>query len=142
MIRPYQSGDKSAVISIWREASTLAHPFLTADQMDQAAAMIRDHFLDIAETYIADQHGKPVGFIALMGNEVGGLFLRPDYHGQRIGKALMDQAVKAHGALSLEVFKDNTIGRRFYQSYGFVEGAEKMDAFFGHKVLKLSLTPS
>jgi len=141
MIRSYESGDKSAVISIWRDASALAHPFLTVEQLDQAAAMIRDQFLDIAETYIAEHNGQPIGFVALMGNVVGGLFLLPQYHGQGIGKALMDKAVKAQGALQLEVFTDNPIGRRFYRSYGFVEGAEKVDPFFGHKVLELTYTP-
>jgi len=141
MIRSYESGDKSAVISIWRDASALAHPFLTVEQLDQAAAMIRDQFLDIAETYIAEHVGQPIGFVALMGNVVGGLFLLPQYHGQGIGKALMDKAVKAQGALQLEVFTDNPIGRRFYRSYGFVEGAEKVDPFFGHKVLELTYTP-
>jgi len=141
MIRSYESGDKSAVISIWRDASALAHPFLTVEQLDQAAAMIRDQFLDIAETYIAEHDGQPIGFVALMGNVVGGLFLLPQYHGQGIGKALMDKAVKAQGALQLEVFTDNPIGRRFYRSYGFVEGAEKVDPFFGHKVLELTYTP-
>jgi len=141
MIRSYESGDKSAVISIWRDASALAHPFLTVEQLDQAAAMIRDQFLDIAETYIAEHDGQPIGFVALTGNVVGGLFLLPQYHGQGIGKALMDKAVKAQGALQLEVFTDNPIGRRFYRSYGFVEGAEKVDPFFGHKVLELTYTP-
>lgn len=141
MIRSYESGDKSAVISIWRDASALAHPFLTAEQMDQAAAMIRDQFLDIAETYIAEHDGQAIGFVALMGNVVGGLFLLPEYHGQGIGRALMNKAVAAQGALQLEVFTDNPIGRRFYQSYGFVEGAEKLDPFFGHKVLELTYAP-
>ena len=141
MIRPYQSSDIAAVISIWREASSLAHPFLTPEQLDKAAVMIRDHFQEIASIYIAEQDGQPVGFVALMGNEVGGLFLRPSYHGRRIGKALMDKAVETKGALHLEVFTENPIGRRFYESYGFVEGAEKMDSFFGHKVLELTYTP-
>lgn len=141
MIRSYQAGDKPDVISIWQEASKLAHPFLTDDQMDQATTMVRDHFLDIAETYIAEQDGQAVGFVALLGNEVGGLFLRPRYHGQRIGKALMDKAVEAQGAVHLEVFVDNPIGRRFYQSYGFVEGIKKTDPVFGYQVLELTFTP-
>lgn len=141
MIRPLQPGDNPAVISIWREASVLAHPFLTEEQLDKAGAMIRDHFQDIAETYIAEQDGKSVGFVALMGNEIVGLFLLPSYHGRHIGKALVDKAVEVRGALHLEVFTDNSIGRRFYQSYGFVVGDEKMDTFFGHKVLELSYTP-
>ncbi len=142
MIRPYQNDDKSTVISIWREASGLAHPFLSSAQMDEAASMIREHFLDIAETYIAEHDGAPVGFIALIGTEVGGLFLRPAFHGRGIGKALMDNAVARCGAVQLEVFTDNAIGRKFYKSYGFVEGAEKVDPHFGLMTKELSYTPT
>lgn len=142
MIRPYQNGDKSAVISIWRDASSLAHPFLTTQQLDVAADMIQNHFLDIAETYMAEQDGAPVGFIALIGTEVGGLFLRPAFHGRGIGKALMDKAVALHGAVQLEVFTDNSIGRQFYKRYGFMEGLEKVDPHFGHKVIELTYTPT
>ena len=140
MIRPYTATDKHAVLSIWRETSELAHPFLTTEQLDQAETMIRDQFMDMAETYIAELDGEPVGFVALIGNQVGGLFLRPRLHGRGIGKALMDRAVQAKGPLSLEVFTDNPIGRKFYSSYGFVEGSEKVDPFFGHPVLELSFT--
>ncbi|WP_246079543.1 GNAT family N-acetyltransferase [Parasedimentitalea maritima] len=103
--------------------------------------MIRDHFQNIAETYIAELSGQPVRFVALMGNEIGGLFLHPSYHGRGIGKALVDKAVEVRGELHLEVFKANPVGRRFYQKYGFVEGAEKMDPFFGHWVLELTYSP-
>ncbi|WP_297341097.1 GNAT family N-acetyltransferase, partial [Pseudophaeobacter sp.] len=110
MIRPYTPVDKPAVLSIWREASALAHPFLTTEATDQAEVMIRDHFLDLAETYMADVAGAPVGFISLIDQEVGGLFLRPAFHGRGIGRALMDRAVARKGYLELDVFTKNSIG--------------------------------
>lgn len=137
MIRPYTPADKPAVLSIWREASALAHPFLTTEATDQAEAMIRDHFLDLAETYMVDVAGAPVGFISLIDHEVGGLFLRPAFHGRGIGRALMDRAVARKGYLELDVFTKNSIGRRFYQNYGFTAGEERINGFFGHPEIRM-----
>ena len=68
MIRPYSPSDKPAVLHIWREASAIAHPFLSAALVAQAEAMIRDQFLDLAETWMIDADDTPAGFIALLGN--------------------------------------------------------------------------
>ncbi|SLN21191.1 putative N-acetyltransferase YjaB [Roseovarius litorisediminis] len=140
MIRPYSPDDKTIVLSIWRETSAFAHPFLTPEFTDQAEAMIRDVFLDMAEVWIAEQHKHSVGFIALIGNEIGGLFLRPEYHGLGIGRALMDHALRQKGTLELEVFTQNNAGRRFYRRCGFVEGAERLDEASGQKVMRMSFS--
>lgn len=137
MIRSYAATDKEVVLSIWRDASALAHPFLSAQATEQAHAMIRDRFLDMAETHVAVVDGQPVGFIALIGNEVGGLFVHPAFHGQGLGTALMDRAVALRGSVELSVFSANAIGRRFYTRYGFAEGEERIAAFFGHPEIRM-----
>lgn len=141
MIRPYTADDKSVVMSIWRAANARAHPFLSAEFVATAETMIRDQFLDMAETWLIDSRNQPVGFIALIGNEIGGLFVHPDHHGRGFGRALVDHATALHGALELEVFRDNAVGRRFYDRYGFATGAETMDDFSGHPVLRMTFTP-
>ena len=91
---------------------------------------------------MADIEGKVVGFIALIGSETGGLFLQPSYHGKGIGRALVDKAQELHGTLEVKVFSENSIGRRFYASYGFVKTEEKGHDSTGEEMLRLRCTAS
>ena len=79
-------------------------------------------------------------FIALIGNEVGGLFVDPSFLGRGLGNALMDKARELHSTLEVEVFKENSIGRRFYDRYGFKLQEEKLHEETGCLTLRLSFT--
>lgn len=139
MIRPYSPSDKSTVLDIWRAASAIAHPFLSQKLVAEAEAMIRDQFLDLAETWMIAQGATPVGFIALLGNEVGGLFVLPDHQGKGYGRALLDHAQARREALTLSVFAANHTARRFYEAYGFTPLEERLNPFFKHKEIVMRL---
>lgn len=140
MIRPYDANsaaDARVVLSIWREASNFAHPFLSEAFQAEAEVAIRDIYLPMAETWLATKADEPVGFIALIDEEVGGFFVRPAWHGQGIGRALMDHAVSQRPALQLGVFRDNPVGRRFYEAYGFTVTGEQLDEASGHPLVRM-----
>ncbi len=139
MIRKYQSEDTDAVVSIWQSAISLAHPFLDDDFVAQEAINLRTLYLPNAETWVVEDNETPVGFIALIGNEIGGLFLDPSFHGQGLGSAMVDHAVDLKGPLRVEVFEKNAIGRRFYERYGFVQEGKYRHEASGEMTLKLVL---
>ena len=123
MIRKYNTDDSAELLDVWYAASQIAHPFWTPDLFEQERKEISQEFLPIAETWVSEREGRVVGFISLLGNEVGGLFVAPTWHGQGIGRALMDHARASRDHLELEVFEANEIGKAFYDAYGFaVEG--------------------
>lgn len=119
MLRPYNSSDVDAVVSVWRAASAVAHPFLSNEFLDQEEKNIREVYVKHAQTWVVDIADEVVGFISLIDNEIGGLFLRLDFHGRGLGQAMVDLAYEEKGPLKLEVFEKNQIGRRFYDRYGF-----------------------
>jgi len=136
-IRPYQNIDLNDLLAVWERATKLAHPFLTAPFLEQERHNIPNIYLPIADTWVAVDKSNVIGFIALIGNEVGAIFVDPGYHGHGAGKALMDKAQSLHSTLELDVFKENQIGRRFYDRYGFKLQSEKTHEDTGNKILRL-----
>jgi len=76
----------------------------------------------------------------LLGNKIGGVFVQPEFHGTGAGRALMDKAQQLHGDIEVEIFKDNSIGRRFFSNYGFKYLSKKIHEETGHELLRLRFT--
>ena len=60
-------------------------------------------------------------------------------HGKGIGRASIDKARSIRDVLELDVFKDNVIGRKFYEKYGFSQVDERLHAETGLMQLRLKL---
>ncbi len=118
-IRRYRPEYLTGVIRVWEHASRVGHPFLTDEFLQSERKNIPAVYLTKGETWVALDEESVIGFTILHGNEVGALFVAPDYHGQGVGYALMNLAHEMHQRLSVDVFKANKIGTNFYLRYGF-----------------------
>ena len=134
MIRKYADADCEAIIDVWYAASLVATPFLSEDFLAGERENIR--------TWVFEDKGSVVGFLSLIGNEVGAIFVHPDCQGKGIGRALMDHAASLHNDLFLDVFEDNAIGRRFYDRYGFKFEHKHVHEQSGHMQVRLSYRPN
>ncbi len=139
MIRKYDPHDLADLIGVWDDAAQIAHPFWTSEMFDRERRNISENFLPIAETWVFEEEERVVGFIALLDNEVGGIFVSPRRQGRGIGRALMDHARASRDHLELDVFEANEIGRAFYDAYGFDIVGERLDKETGLRVLRLRL---
>ena len=142
MIRRYQEKDLPELLEVWRRASLVAHSFLPADFILDEAEKIPTIYVPAAEIWVYVLNEMVVGFIALGDTEVVAIFVDPDYHGQGIGRALMDHARSLRGELLVDVFKLNQVGRRFYERYGFKVVAEYHHAESGQQVIRMRLSRS
>ena len=79
------------------------------------------------QVIVAEVNGEIVGFAAVVGGELDGLFVEPDLWGGGIGRVLVDAATHEarNRGLSLKVIATPR-ARRFYENCGFsVEGDEQ-----------------
>ena len=139
-LRQYQDSDLEQLLSAWDNATKVGHPFLKADFIAQERKNIPAIYLPNADTWVVETDNKVVGFIAIHGNEVGALFLQPEFHGRKLGKLMMDKAQQLHGDLEVEVFEKNSTGRAFYQQYGFTLIERKRHADTGEILLRLKFS--
>lgn len=138
-IRPYVDGDLDTLLDVWYQASVIAHPFLSADFLEQERTEIAERWLPNSETAVYEIDGTVVGFISMIGNEVGGLFVDPGQQGRGIGTVLMDHVRSSRPFVELDVFEANAIGRRFYAAYGFGVIGRAVDETTGRPELRLRM---
>ena len=142
MIRQYRDQDLDDLLAAWAAASEIAHPFLTQDFIALERENIPNLYLPNAETWVFEDEGRVVGFVALLGIEVGAIFVHPSHQRRGVGRQLMDKAKELRGELVVEVFKANSIGRAFYAKYGFEIVAKKFHEQTGFDLLRLRLPSS
>jgi putative acetyltransferase len=137
MIRAYKQSDINSIIDIWYVASLAAHPFLESDFLEKEKIKIKEVYMPNTITWVYSSGERLVGFISMMGNEVGAIFVRPEQHGKGFGKALMDHVAALHEQLEVEVFERNKIGRKFYDRYGFKRISESIHEETKEKSLRM-----
>lgn len=120
IIRKREDRDNDEIMNIWYKASGLAHPFLENDFVKKAKNDLRDIYIPNSETWVYEDNNSVIGFISMLGNEIGGLFVLPNNHFKGIGTQLVNFVKEFHLELEVEVFEKNVIGRAFYEKYGFV----------------------
>lgn len=128
VLRPLADADVEPVLDVWERASRVGHPFLSDAFLAEERRRLAEQWLPASETVVADDDGTVVGFVSLVGDEVGGLFVDPDRHRQGIGRRLLAHAVIGRDRLELGVFEANVGARRFYAALGFAEVGPSDDA--------------
>ncbi|MDV7141621.1 GNAT family N-acetyltransferase [Tropicimonas sp. TH_r6] len=124
-IRRYRAEDNAALTEIWHRASAISHGFLGAQTLLAHRQLVSEIYLPRAETWVAWLDGDPVGFLGLLDDFIGGLFIAPERQGQGIGQALLCHGLTLKGRLCLDVYAANEGAVRFYLRMGFVETARR-----------------
>lgn len=137
MIRKHNEQDLEQIINIWCQSSTLAHPFLNSSFVEKVKSDMTNIYIPNSETWIYEVDNSIVGFISMLNNEIGGLFVIPNQLSKGIGTKLVNFVKKEHSELEVEVFEKNKIGRAFYNKYGFKRIKKYSHKESGFKVLRL-----
>ena len=142
MIREYNEKDIQTVFNIWYQASTIAHPFLNSVFVEKAKKDMYEIYIPNSKTWVFEEDEIVVGFIGMMGNEIGGLFVYPQHQSKGIGTKLVGFISNKFDELEVEVFKKNKKGRAFYDKYGFKLMNEYVHEETGEGILRMKFTKS
>ena len=140
MIREYEPGDIGELLNVWYTSTRIAHPFMDEPFLEKERKQVRDVYIPNTKTWVFPNANGLDGFISMMGNEVGAIFVRPEMQGKGIGKQLMDWVAQFHAELEVEVFRENPIGRRFYDRYGFRTIKESVHEETGRDLLRMKFS--
>jgi len=139
-IRPYCPDDLDEVVRIWYEASKVGHPFLSEEQLAADREEIVNKYIPMAKQWVAECDGRVVGFIALLNNFIGGLFVDPAYHRHGVGRRLVEHIRPLYERLTVEVFRENHKARAFYTACGFRVVEEHDNLHTGLPAMTMELT--
>jgi putative acetyltransferase len=121
--------DLPRVVAVWEASVRATHHFLTEADIQYIKSLVEDDLAQV-ETLLGvrDGDGQVIGFIGVEGDEVGALFIHPDWRGQGIGRRLFTYAVETLGATRVDVNEQNDQAVGFYRRMGFeVAGRSAMD---------------
>ena len=105
MIREYVQEDIDQIIEIWHRSSTVAHPFLDSGFVSKVRNDMRQLYIPNSKTWVYESGNSIVAFISMHDNEIGGLFVLPQYQSKGIGSELVDFVKKGHHVIEVEVFE-------------------------------------
>jgi putative acetyltransferase len=126
-IRPASAADRSRLLALWERAVRATHQFLSeADIVALRPAVAEELASEAYEWWVVELSSQQiVAFLAFASDTIEGLFVDPEFHQQGIGTALVAHAAsRSHGALAVDVNKQNSAAVEFYRRLGFVEVGE------------------
>lgn len=111
--------DYVEITEVWEASVRATHTFLTEEDIQYYKPLILNEYLKAVTLFCTSENGVITGFIGLYEDKIEMLFVRPDYRGKGIGKALLDFAISKHKACKVDVNEQNEQAVGFYEYLGF-----------------------
>ena len=128
MIRRLTKDDLDRVVQIWLETNLKAHYFISEDYWKGNEQTVREMLAE-SELYLyeTDNDHEIQGFIGLVDDYIGGIFVQSEAQSKGIGKQLLDYVKQMKSKLTLSVYEKNSRAIEFYQRENFKIISEGMD---------------
>jgi putative acetyltransferase len=120
LIRASRADDAPRMFEIWHSAVSATHHFVTPQDRDQIAEIVRDQYLPNTPLWvIVDARDRPLGFMGMTGSMMDSLFIDPAHAGRGLGRAMVDHARSLAPDLAVDVNEQNEAAVAFYRHLGF-----------------------
>jgi putative acetyltransferase len=111
--------DYIEITDVWEASVRATHTFLTEADIQYYKPLILNEYLKEVSLFCTHDQNKITGFLGVDDDKIEMLFIRPDYRGKGVGKALLDFAVKELKARKVAVNEQNVQAVGFYEYLGF-----------------------
>jgi ribosomal protein S18 acetylase RimI-like enzyme len=123
-IRRANEQDVDAAVDVWERARWDARQPHMMERMDYSHEANVAHFRDVVmretDVWLAVERDRVLGLLAVVGDRVHQLHVRPDFQRRGIGTELLNHArALSPRGLSLHTFQGNRPSRAFYERSGF-----------------------
>lgn len=120
-IAPAVLNDIQAVAQLHRHVRKTCLPYLPdLHTPAEDLTFFRDHVFPNSRIWLARTGGQLIGFAAVKQDWLDHLYVDPSWHGQGVGRALLETAKQGVSELNLWTFQMNAQARRFYERQGFI----------------------
>lgn len=120
-LRLLTASETGQAAEIHRRAGALIPGYdTTLHSPDEFAVFYRKEVFPAGPLWGAFAAGRLIGHLALLPGWIDHLYVEPEWHGRKIGSALVLLAQREQGELRLYTFQSNTRARDFYKQHGFV----------------------
>lgn len=121
MIRLMRKSETYDVMDLWLRTSNYSNSFVEAEFWATHYDYVKQKYIDRKDTFVYTYDGKIVGFTVVgADNEIGGLFVDPEFQNRGIGRELIDFLKSAYPMLRADVYARNRKAFHFSVSLGFV----------------------
>ncbi|WP_348733042.1 acetyltransferase [Rheinheimera texasensis] len=128
-IESVEKAEHLKLIEIWEASVRATHDFLAEADLQELKPLILQQYFDAVDLRcVKNENGEIQGFCGVHDGNIEMLFIAPDARGNGIGAMLVAHAIKAQGALKVDVNEQNQQALGFYQHLGFkVTGRSPVD---------------
>jgi putative acetyltransferase len=128
------AADLPRLFDVWHLSVRATHDFLADSDIaflmpfvrDELARVTADHLLHV----LRDANSVPYAFLCVEHAKIEMLFVHPDQRGSGAGRTLVQYAITALGATTVDVNAHNTQAHGFYRHLGFIgESRSECDPF-------------
>jgi ribosomal protein S18 acetylase RimI-like enzyme len=123
-IRRMIESELGNVVELWHTTKRAAYPYLPLEQtrtLEDDLQFFRENLLARCNIWVAEDGGRPVGFLAIGGSYVDRLYVLTNVQRSGIGSALINQAIElSPTGLELHTHQKNAAARNFYEKHGFI----------------------
>lgn len=103
---------------VWEKSVRASHDFLKEDDIQKIKEKIFTYFEYVNIFGMKDEKGKITGFIGLSEEKIEMLFVLPEHFGEKIGKYLVNFAIKDMNIYYVDVNEQNPKAYEFYKKMG------------------------